>query len=587
MTGRLLLAGALAVSLSACDDGAPVQRGFGSRQLVQLRDPNFYFRGSRGDIVLYSFGADPERFLSVDLRTGAIATHDLNYSDVPVPEYTYPADPNARYHCSYGLDATKNLEFLIDDAQTGTTTTIAGGVLTADCPTDADPTLRIWRRDDAGHVSLWTGRYDDLQMAPVDLNVINILQALRSTDAAVSVLAARPAQPDAFGIYSIDLTTFVVTELIPPALTSGAWADGATPAGGVESASIFLDKSQLLNGVLLLGDRFAYWRVMADGSAPTLFVGPLASGPARELALFNQAVPAPDRRYVGPAEETSGPVANVPPMWQMSNGTGSSDLLIWDDARLRLQTCATAFDLQATGMVSSDRSKLAAFAWQDPNTDLPSSLRTGPLLLVDLANPAGGPAACATVVAGDVSIAGLSPDGSSLFWMSQHPPSMFGELWLAAADGSAARLIGADSIEGPPHAPHFVGPSQLEIDIKADLVWIDTHDPATKTNAIAEEVLGGAIDRGRWLITGYDASVQDGTATLGIVNRDTGDKRVISPAVVKFFSPDIDDRYGTAIVPSPFRTAADGIRIVYLVQGRNPSAQDGLWVATINPSDIP
>src|SRR6185369_1277920 len=109
------------------------------------------------------------------------------------------------------------------------------------------------------------------------------------------------------------------------------------------------------------------------------------------------------------------------------------------------------------------------FVSQEPgDDDYATSLRTGPLLLVDLTNPAGGTAACTTVAAGGITIAGLAPDGSSLFWMAQQPPSMFGELWLAAADGSAPHLLGADSIEGPPHAPHFVGPSQLEIDINAD-----------------------------------------------------------------------------------------------------------------------
>ena len=33
--------------------------------------------------------------------------------------------------------------------------------------------------------------------------------------------------------------------------------------------------------------------------------------------------------------------------------------------------------------------------------------------------------------------------------------------------------------------------------------------------------------------------------------------------------------------------ADEPIRIVYQVRGRNPSSQDGLWVATINQSDIP
>jgi hypothetical protein len=40
-------------------------------------------------------------------------------------------------------------------------------------------------------------------------------------------------------------------------------------------------------------------------------------------------------------------------------------------------------------------------------------------------------------------------------------------------------------------------------------------------------------------------------------------------------------------MPSPLRTASDPIRVVYLVRGRNPSPQDGVWVASIDPSDTP
>ena len=110
-------------------------------------------------------------------------------------------------------------------------------------------------------------------------------------------------------------------------------------------------------------------------------------------------------------------------------------------------------------------------------------------------------------------------------WLVQPDRSTYAdaELWLAAGDGSAPRLVGVDSIAGPPAEPRFTAGGQLDLFIDGDLVWLDTHDDPIRTHTIAEEVFGPAIDRGRWLIMGYEASVQDGTARLGIVDRDTGD----------------------------------------------------------------
>jgi hypothetical protein len=589
-----------AATLPACDGGTPVERGFGSRQLVQIRDSSFAFSGSRGDIVLYSVGTDPATtsYLSVDLRTGAVAAHDAMYSDIPAPEYTFPADPAARYHCSYGADAMGDSELLIDDAQTGTRTTITDAFATASCPTDGDPTLKLWRHNRAGTLELWTGPYDDLEMAPLGLTITRIVQPLRATDVAVAVYAQATAN-SGFGLYSIDLTTFTATEVIPPGLSGGAtWAEGSTPEGPSASMNVAQDvnPSNGSGGIIPIGDHFGYWRLMSDNTW-TFFVGPLASAPARELALFNGPMSG---STLGSVRSTTGAYLSASDagvlIWQRwpgncsSSSCGSSDLLIWDDVRRRLLTCPSAFASTAVAVLSDDHDRLAAFVVQNPSDTSPvPSLASGPLLLVDLSNPAGGSAACTTLQAADVSVAGFAPDGSSLFWLVPKPyPSADAQLYLAAPDGSGPRLIGDDRIEGPPHEPHFVGPSQLEIDIDADLIWIDTHDDPVVTHPIVDRTRGGAIDRGRWLIIGYDSSQQDGTAHLGLVNRDTGaPPRQISPDVTRFFSPDIPS-YGTGVVmPSPLRTASDPIRVVYLVRGRNPSPQDGVWVASIDPSDTP
>jgi len=579
-----------AAALSACGGGSPVQRGYGSQQILQLRDTRFKFMGARGDVVLYAIGIRPDdsMYFSIDLRTGAVADHDVYYSDIPYPEYTYPSDPNARYHCSYFTGAGNVFEFRIDDGQTGQRTTISGVTdgSASRCPTESDPTVKVWRSDGASHQVLWTGPFDDLQMVPIDLAIAYPFGTFDATSTAVTVFAGQSAQPDALGIYSIDLTTFAITELVPPVLAGGAWADGAAPAGVLDSATL---ERYPPDSPFAVGDHFMYWRTMADGSQ-TLFAGPLPSGPASEVAIFTAAASAAKRTYL--SSTTGATVARaVLPVWQRwadSSLSGPGDLLIWDDARERLLTCLSTFASTATGVLSDDHAKLVAFdqsTADDPTVQ--QSQPTGPLALIDMNGPGAGDAACTKLAASDVNVAGMAPDGSMMFWLVEAPyPATTAQLFFAAPDGSAPRLVDDDRIEGPPHAPHFVGPSQLEVDIFADLVWTDVHDDPIVSHPIADRTTGGAIDRGRWLIIGYDKSSQDGTAILGLVNRDHDDKRPISPDVATFMTPDIYDPYHD-VESSPDRTASDPLRVVYLVRGHNPSAQDGLWVANIYPGDTP
>jgi hypothetical protein len=100
-------------------------------------------------------------------------------------------------------------------------------------------------------------------------------------------------------------------------------------------------------------------------------------------------------------------------------------------------------------------------------------------------------------------------------------------------------------------------------------------------------VFGTVIDVGRWLVTGYEHSGQDGNGRLGVFNRDSGDPRPISPDVADYMSPDVPSYLTTTAVFRSDVGSLTSFRIVYLVRGRNPSAQDGLWVATINVSDLP
>src|SRR5262245_10795511 len=246
-------------ALAGCDDGTPAARGFRSIQLTSLRDPTFTFKGARGDFVLYSLGTAPNAsYWSIDIGTGAIAEHDWTFSDVPVPQ---SADARARFQCFYSSMGTMNIwQFKIEDRQLGQTTTIDDVALVrTTCPVTGDESLTLWRYDADRHLTPWTGRYDALQMIPVDLAIVDVLDPF-GAPGVVNVIAGRTPQPDALGIFAIDAQTFAITEVIPPALTGGAWADGATPAGALDSTTLFRDPTILGGGAVRIGAHFGYWR---------------------------------------------------------------------------------------------------------------------------------------------------------------------------------------------------------------------------------------------------------------------------------------------------------------------------------------
>jgi len=127
--GRRLGLGALmaawaAAAVPACDDATPVQRGFGSRPLVQIRDPTFAFYATKSDLVFYRTGLDTSgyglaTYWSVNLATGEV----LNLGSA-TPNLFDP-EPIPRFDCEYETDQqglTGN--FIVIDTQSGTKTVI-------------------------------------------------------------------------------------------------------------------------------------------------------------------------------------------------------------------------------------------------------------------------------------------------------------------------------------------------------------------------------------------------------------------------------------------------------------------------------
>jgi hypothetical protein len=91
------LIAALAAGLPACEDGAPPQRGFGSHQVAQFRDP-FDFIATQGDRVYYATAPSRDgvaTYWSLDVGTGEI--RDLG---TVTPDFTAPPATD-RYHCEF------------------------------------------------------------------------------------------------------------------------------------------------------------------------------------------------------------------------------------------------------------------------------------------------------------------------------------------------------------------------------------------------------------------------------------------------------------------------------------------------------
>jgi hypothetical protein len=563
-------------ALQACDGGDAAQRGFGSTQLVPLRDPTFEFWGSKGDVVYYRTDRDTNgngdpNYWSIDLGTGQI--QDLGGTG---PDFTTPQPP-ARYACEYDAAAEGHqTTYKVTDTQTGELTVIENvyGTLPY-CPADADPTLQLWRIEADDTLTLWTGPYTDLVQAPLPL-AVHQLFGLSSSSWIVSGASATP--PGGLGVYSFpeaDPATW--TEIVPPALGGAAWATRATPSASPLTSSGLIESSLFLPAGR---GRYAYERAMADDSV-VMFAGPQTSGPA-ELALF-PVDPAGMLRILNVEEYAYRyqAVTSFIDAWTSIEGSPPTTMFrIWHPKTAQLAACPWAGGDQFPNAFLDPAGENVVLLEPQNGYQLRDN---SPFLLVVPAAAAGSQ--CNLMATDNVGYADFSPDGTAVAWLVE-PKGDKATLWTAARDGSAPHALGTDYIDGfnsgQTAPPHFVGASQLELTLQGDLAWLDVHDDPLQLHYITEQVFGPPIDLGRWLVAGHEFSDQDGNGALALINRDTGETRAISPGVVTYRSPD-----AKAIGYGPAGLTDDGspLRVVYLVRGRNPSPQDGVWVATITAQD--
>jgi hypothetical protein len=577
--------GLCALSLGACGGSQAPARGYGSTELEPIRDPTLSLRGETSPgVLVYSTGGGADGGLAswwtIDATTGAVQS----YGTTMPPSLTYGrviTPPPAPFTCNQTYFSGQPFTLEIFDNATNVETNVPDVIAAAACP-GADGMLTAFALDAAGGIVLETGPYT--QPVPVELTV-GVLSVVSwngatttSPPTSVTVLAAPVTAPDQQELDSIDLTTsyYDVTPVVPAVPASAAWATGATPVGSLQSTTLIGSAST----VKALDGHYLYPRKMSDGGT-TLFVGPFASGAASELALFEvpAGTPLPTGARLGFGSGSSVLPEHYLVAWPFEAGAlAGSSITVWDDTDLALATCPSVAGAQLAGVWAPDESEVL-FAVPQGYGDTGS----GPLDLLTLAAP-GGTATCQQLVAGGVVAAAFSPDAQFLYWLLQ-PPTGQPQLWVAGSDGSGARMVGSGAIA----STHFIteGPAWLELTLDGELDWLDLHDPTHALHHVAEQVHGLVDLSGPWLVMDYQWSATDGTGTLAVVNRDDGRIRPISPSVAQFGVAlerlDADGGY-----VDWFADAGIGSEFLayYLVRGRNPSPQDGIWRAIITPSEL-
>jgi hypothetical protein len=477
---------------------------------------------------------------------------------------------------------------VVFDLKMGTQTEIAGVLTVGACPGD-DGVLTAFLADpNTGSPVLSTGPYMTMHPVALSMDVESVGDWLFDDTGAPSgvlVAAASAAAPGAFGLYTLDLASYGFTENVPATAGSTAWADGATPAGALQSTTLATGAAQAIRAV---GEHFVYARTMSDGGT-TMFVGPLTSGPASELALF-KAVPtavSASNVVVVTSDDVGLPVTRAPLVgWApasiaTASATGFSTMVVWDDVARLVLACPSSAGAYLQGWLSPDGSRVL-FAPPRRFEPTPTAVT-----LLSLGAAQGGSDSCVTLTTAGGTGADFSPDGQALYW-TIGGGSTRAELWAAAADGSNPRKIGSGMIDGV----RFLRGSdseRLEFYLDSDVGWVDLRDDPIVFHDIIPEAYGPFPDLGNsWILADYNYSNQDGTGTLGLINRDTGTPHRISTAVQDFAV--------TAEAPSDDAGAPDGgdatatptsvYDVAYLVRGRNASAQDGIWIARVNIADL-
>ncbi len=588
----LLIHCLVAASLVGCGGGHPAARNFDSREVLPLRDATlsiWSFTEKTGEpTVIYSTvpsGTTALNYWSLDAGSGNVE----NLGTEQPASITATSGP---YSCVLQPSLTDGPQVLqIHDIRTGMETDVDQVVSYAACP-GSDDSLAVFRADPTtGSPVLWQGPFTALTPVMLPMDVESVGQWLFDSQGQASgvlVAAATIDAPAAFGLYTLNLGTITFREDVPAMMTSAAWAAGAAAGGSLQSTSLATGAAQSIRAI---GDHFVYARTMSDGTT-AMFAGPFGSGAASELALF-QADPIAVAGW-GVAIYNDQSATTVPTLAAWSpptSGAQQSTLMVWDDAARAVVACPSSVGSDPAGELSPDGSRVlfTGFSASD-------GAGTTAVTLLTIA-AAGGADSCVALAPAGGSGGGFTSDGQAMYWTIASGP-LNSDLWAAAADGSNPRMIGSGALSliyavAPADAladASSSGSERLEFYLDSDFVWVDLHDNPIVLHDVVQDVFERYYDLGNSrLLIGYDFSAQDGTGTLGLVDRDTGATRSISPSVAHFRAAiaraPADGGAPDATEP-PIDAGGTAYDVVYVVRGRNPSPQDGIWIARINAADL-
>jgi hypothetical protein len=550
-----LLVATLVVALAAaCGGSGPPARGFRSRQLLTSSDPTLSLYGWGWGSLFYSLGVDangiPTSKFRVDLMTG-----------VSTPDSDVPTAGGDRFRCDNESNAAGQTTLTITDLQSGQTTSIEGGSSLSSCPKTPEQVITLWRIDAAKELTLLSGPYEHLAPVATGLRIHGVVRPFIDyegySDLPAVVRAAPEAEPESVGLHAIAPKTFQVKEIIAGKLTSAALATGGIAAGELSSSRLGVSVRQQGR------DTYVYSRVMSDGHE-VYFVGPFDDGP-RELAV------APVSSTIDPSVRLQFPRGG-PWSW-LEPGTVFDSFRAWDDVGRRLVSCPWPSSGPVSATTSPDGRSVLVGGGVSASTNAVNHFDAETALLLMSFDGAAVGQAC-FLLAAHVTSAGFSRDGSNLYWVIA-TPNRQAELWVADGDGTNPVLVGKRSrIENA----HFLDDKHLELTLEGDLLWLDVDDPAPEKQLhyVADNTFGYPLDfGGSSTITGYDFNPAEGIGKLAIVDRNTGAKQFISASVSKY-------SMGLVEIPGSTSEAWFG----YVVRGRHPSAQDGLWVATLPIGDL-
>jgi hypothetical protein len=578
----VLLAGG--VTAAGCSIPDTSQRGFGSRQVLHVREEGLGLRSFSYDLsAIYLAHTVPD----IMTASGVSAPYDRTLLDLttgvdrPIAPAVVQADLLAS---ADGIGRTLVLQHFTDDASIPSALTtsshpfltltfldeVAGtavdvtGVRALDVSlggTRIDPIL-VGRQDEEGMAQPWYGPPEAL----IPMANVNFVVG-RDHQGFIALTNGGESQQQ---FMRFPFNTAVPATIVSPGAVSmqEVVAADATPAGPATLATLPRNNVTPVIYCPPVGAGpvpsclLFYDRDFMDGSSAG-FVRFLDTG--REMQLPGQSTNhLADTMSISPSGQDM--------YWlQTENAGGQTRVYTWHVGDAKAASC--------TIPRTADRRDFSQSAWQ-PGTgrfavvsQSSSQSASSPASWTLVEGTAG--VGCQMVASGNNQIKQIqfSPSGQQIALLESDPQNM-STIYLGAPDGSAPTAASTGNYYF--NIGYLDDRHLLLWHSNTDgytLSWLDTATIPAMEHAIADRVRWDARGAWAWLTPKWvllaDADLQqDGSYSLDVVNIETGEERLVSRGVVDF-------RTSWTQPPS----GATELLVAYTVRSRTASSQDGIWVA--------